>query len=429
MKHDPYWWEDLQDHGGETLPDVPRRTDVAIVGSGVTGLHAALHAARQGREVTVLDAGRLGCGASTRNNGMVVPYLRKSPTELKQALGADAGRQVSRSAIEAFAFLVRFIAEEGLDCGLERNERYLVADTPQQHAHLCELVHEFEAEEIPTGFAPLSRNELEERTGLRGFDGGLLTQDLYALHPGRYVDGLIRLGRNAGVTFLPHTAVLALSKVEEGIVVHTARGDLHARSVAVATNGYSSALLPWLQRRLIPVPAFMAATAPLDPAMAARLFPAPRSFTTCERNPTWIRSSPDRTRILFGARTGYSDGSLAAKAERMRADAGRVLPELRDIEISHCWQGTMAFTFDGLPHLGDVDGIHYAAGFCGVGLTMGSWLGQRLGMLLAGHAIAKTPFQEDFPARFFYRGWPWFLPLMIRHMNIRDRLDRLGRRS
>lgn len=211
--------------------------------------------------------------------------------------------------------------------------------------------------------------------------------------------------------------------------MRTNRGDLISGSVALATNGHASGLLPWLERRLVSVPAFMAATAPLDPETASRLFPASRSYTTSARNLTWIRSSPDRKRILFGGRTGVHEGSMRRKAERIKADAARVLPELRDLEISHCWEGRMAFTFDGLPHLGKVDGIHYAAGYCGVGLTMGSWLGRHLGERLAGAAATGTPFEGDFQGRFYYRGWPWFLPLVMKGMDVRDWLDRVRGRG
>ena len=320
LKQDPYWWEGLGDSDPELQSGPPRSVDIAVVGSGVTGLHAALFAAREGRRVAVFDAGRLGFGASTRNNGMVVPDLRKSPSQLRQAFGEARARRISRSAIEAFEFILAFIRDEGIDCGLERNERDLLAETPHQDHHLRTLAEEYTAAEIPTGFSSLTPRQLEELTGLGGFAGALLTRGLYALDPGRYVEGLIRLARAAGASLLPHCRVTALKPTGAGFAVRTSRGETTARSVAVATNGYSSGLLPWLQRRVIPVTAFMATSAPLDAATAARLFPAPRSYTTSERNLTWIRSSPDRTRILFGGRTGYREDPLQRKAERLRAD-------------------------------------------------------------------------------------------------------------
>jgi glycine/D-amino acid oxidase-like deaminating enzyme len=181
-----------------------------------------------------------------------------------------------------------------------------------------------------------------------------------------------------------------------------------------------------LQRRIIPVTAYMAASAPIAPELMTRLFPGPRSFTTVDRNLTWIRSSPDRTRILFGGRTGYSEGSLARKAHRMLADAAKVLPELRGQDVSHCWQGNMAFTFDGLPHTGEIQGLHYAAGYCGAGLTMGSWLGHRLGCKLVGEPEPRIALEDtEFPSRFYYRRKAWFVPLVIGGLNIRDKTDRM----
>jgi glycine/D-amino acid oxidase-like deaminating enzyme len=209
--------------------------------------------------------------------------------------------------------------------------------------------------------------------------------------------------------------------------VRTSHGEISARKVAVATNGYSFDLISWLQRRIIPITAYMAASAPIAPALMARLFPSSRSLTTTDHNPTWIRSSPDRTRILFGGRTGYSEGSLARKADRMLADVAKVLPELRGHEVSHCWKGNMAFTFDGLPHIGEIQGIHYSAGYCGAGLAMGSWLGHRLGCKLVGDPVPRIALEDmEFPGRFYYRRRAWFVPFMIRGLNIRDKADRLS---
>jgi glycine/D-amino acid oxidase-like deaminating enzyme len=354
---------------------------------------------------------------------MAVPYLRKSPAAILKTFGEEQGAAINRAAIESFQFLIEFIVAERIDCDFSHNERFLLADNPAQLHHLQDLIHEFRHHGVPTGFETISGEELAAATDLRGFVGGIVTRSLYSLHPGKYVAGLLRLARAAGVTLAPFTDVQGV-RHGAGFEVLTSRGALRADQVAIGTNGYTGGLTPWLRRRIVPVVAYMAATAPLEPGRARRLFPAPRSYTTSNRNLIWIRSSPDGARILFGGRTGMREGSLQRKAKLIQSDAAKILPDLGGMPLTHCWEGNMGFTFDGIPHLGERDGLCYALGYCGVGLTMGTWLGRQLGEKMLGrpHAAGMLT-QPTFPARFYYRGRPWFLPLAIASMNFRDRRD------
>lgn len=427
----PYWWQGMPAAPEETsAPALPARADVVIVGAGITGLHAAIRLARAGRSVVLLEAGRLGSGASSRNNGMIVPYLRKTPSALASAFGKDRAERITQSAANAFQFIQEFIAENRIDCDLEPNERILLGRSVEQFAHLRELIEDYDHAGVVTGFAPLSASELAQATRLTGYAGAIITRSMPSLHPGKYSHGLIGLARAAGAQLVPKTRATGIRGESGAWTVQTTRGPVAAGSVAIATDGHSGELMPWLQRRVIPVTAYMAATAPLDPALMARRFPTARSFTTSSRDLLWFRSSPDGTRILFGGRTGRPEGGLPRKAELIRAEAASVLPELGRAEISHCWEGNMSFTFDGVPHLGTIEGVHYSLGYCGAGLAMGSWLGSRMGARMLGENAAISGFDEAaFPGRWFYRRSPWFVPWMMRSMRLRDRIDRLRERK
>ena len=232
-------------------------------------------------------------------------------------------------------------------------------------------------------------------------------------------------GRGPGFgAFAPRIRVERI--VREGTVrVETTRGAVEAGRVALATNGYTGPATPWLRRRVIPVRASIAATEPLDPALMDRLFPTARSFSDTAANLTWIRASTDRTRILFGGRTDMAERGLRRKAVRMRAAAARLVPELANLRIDHCWECRMGFTFDQVPHLGQQDDLYYAVGFCGAGLAGGTWLGDRLGHMLLGSDEADNPLAGvPFPARPYYRGRPWFMPYLVARIGLADRLSR-----
>jgi glycine/D-amino acid oxidase-like deaminating enzyme len=169
-----------------------------------------------------------------------------------------------------------------------------------------------------------------------------------------------------------------------------------------------------LQRRVIPIGSYIIATEPLAPGMIDVLFPTDRMVSDTCKVVYYYRASPDRQRVLFGGRVSAGETTTGASAGPLFESMCRIFPELRDTKISHSWHGTVAYTFDELPHIGTHDGVHYAMGYCGVGVMMGSYLGMRLGQQVLGLPEGRTAFDGlAHPTRPFYRGKPWFLPAAV----------------
>ncbi len=138
----------------------------------------------------------------------------------------------------------------------------------------------------------------------------------------------------------------------------------------------------------------------------------------------YFRSSPDRTRVLFGGRVSAAETDTAQSAPKLYEDMCRIFPELRDYGVSHSWVGTVAYTFDELPHIGSRDGIHYAMGYCGSGVSMASYLGMRVGQKVLSRKEGQTAFDDlPFPTRPLYTGKPWFLPPLVAWYRWRDRMQ------
>ena len=192
------------------------------------------------------------------------------------------------------------------------------------------------------------------------------------------------------------------------------RGTVTARDVVVATNGYTGAITPWLRRRVIPIGSYIIATEPLAPDVMDRLFPTDRIASDSRRVVYYYRPSPDRTRILFGGRVSANETDPAVSGPHLHKQMVRLFPELGGTRLSHSWCGTVAYCFDEKVHTGTHDGIHYAMGYCGSGVSMASYLGMRVGQRVLGRAEGATAFDDlPFPTRPLYTGKPWFLPAAV----------------
>ena len=221
-----------------------------------------------------------------------------------------------------------------------------------------------------------------------------------------------------------HCAVTGVRRNGRHWQVHTAQGALQARDVVVASNGYTGTITPWQRRRVIPIGSYVIATEPVPRTLMDRLMPTDRVVSDSRRVVHYYRPSPDRTRILFGGRVSSGETCTRRSAALLHRNLAAIFPELAPTRITHSWMGLVAYTFDTLAHVGRHDGVHYAMGYCGSGVSMASYLGTRVGQQVLGLAQGRTAFDGiGFPTRPLYRGRPWFLPAAVAWYRLRDRLD------
>lgn len=426
----PWWWEAAEP--AERGQDLPATADVAIVGGGYAGLSAALTLRRLGHAPVVLDAERIGWGASSRNGGMVSGGLKVASGALEQTHGKDGARRIADAAAASFPFIEETIAREGIDCDYVRCGRFVPAWTPKHYAAL-EAKAGFLAEITGLPTAMLPRERQREALGSDLYHGGMTAAASGSLHPGKYARGLAAAAERAGAMLVDGVRVQRIAQQGDGFRLITDRGELRARAVLVATNGYSldkekGAAMPWLARRLVPLASYIIATEELPEATIDRLFPGRRMISDTKRVLNYFRPSPDGRRVLWGGRASFRTVSAEQAAPALRAAMVACFPELAPVKITHAWTGNVAFTFDYLPHIGVQEGIHYAAGCQGSGVAMATWLGHRAALKIAG--AANEAFALDglhFPTRPLYRGDPSLvLPVIGEWYRLRDRLDRMA---
>lgn len=411
-KDSSYWLDGLTPPDLSSA-DLPRQVDVVIVGSGYTGLNAAIETARGGRSTLVLEAETPGWGCSTRNGGQISTSIKPTLEALTKRFGADRARAIRNEGQQALNWIEERIKTEGIECDFRRAGRFHAAHTPAAYEALARDAEKLSREEgVEAHMIP--RAEQRRELGSDVYHGGTLFPTHASVNPALYHHGLLRTALDAGAQVLGQTPATAIIRTANGYEVHTPRGKVLARDVAIATNGYTTALTPWQQRRVIPIGSYVIATEPLPEAVIDELFPTNRVASDTCKVIYYYRASPDRTRILFGGRVSTSETDARVSGPRLHAEMCRIFPELSHTRISHSWMGTVAYTFDELAHIGTHDGMHFSMGYCGSGVSMASYLGMRMGQKMLGLAEGRTGFDDlPFSTRPFYTGRPWFLPAAV----------------
>ncbi len=418
--HGAYWTDGLAPMP-PTHGDIVSEADVVIIGSGYTGMHAAIVTANQGKTTQVLEAQTPGWGCSTRNGGQISSSIKPTQKQLAKRFGSERARAIRAEGQKSLDWIEEFITTHGIDCHFARNGRFHAAHTPRHFEKLVAEAQRLGVEEnVPTIIVP--RQDQHKELGTDAYFGGVVFTQHASVHPAKYYAGILQTALDAGARVTGHCPATAIDRSADGFIVSTPKGKIKAGKVVVATNGYSGSLMPYVKRRLIPIGSYIIATEPLAKSVMDRLFPKDRVVSDSCKVVYYYRPSPDRSRILFGGRVSANETNPSISGPKLQKNLYRIFPELKGCGISHSWSGTVAFSFDELMHIGQHDGVHYAMGYCGSGVGMASYLGMRLGQQVSGLAEGGTALDNlPFPTRPFYQGNPWFLPAMVGWYQWRDR--------
>ncbi len=384
------WWDATCD-----IPSAPEfiqtaRTDVAIIGAGFTGLMAALQLAREGISVTVLEAQRIGWGASGRNGGFCcLGGSMASDAALDRRFGRQGRVDFRRTELAAVQLVEETLKTYDIDV-----DRHSLGETSLAHrskdmaelwSHGSNIKENYDVPYHLHGTGDLLA------MGMAGpFHGGITIEAGFGLNPRKYIGGLAKAARAAGGLIFESSAVSKMVKQSQGWMLDVNGHSLHADRVIVATNGYSSEDLPnWLSARYMPAQSNVIVTRPLSEQELSNAGWTTDQMAYDSRNLLhYFRLMPDR-RFLFGMRGGLWTGTKAeARAlVKIRADFEDMFPAWKEVETPHNWSGMVCVARGLLPFVGAIpqqDGLFAGMCYHGNGVAMGSYSGALLAQLVQG---------------------------------------------
>ncbi|MDH5309851.1 MAG: FAD-binding oxidoreductase [Gammaproteobacteria bacterium] len=402
--------------------DSKARADVCVIGGGFTGLSAALSLAELGFNVVVLEAERIGFGASGRCGGLIGSGQRKDVLEMEELFGYERSRVLWDLAEAAKTEIRNRVRKHAIDCDLQEGQLVGI-HTPRYLGWAAELATALNERYDYPHTRSLSHEEVRSLVATDRFIEGFWDSHALTLHPLNFTLGLARAAREAGVRIFENSRVTGYTR-SDPVTVSTAEGSVEAAFVVLGCNGYLGKLESRVAGRIMPINNFMIATEPLGRERAYELIRGRFGIHDTRFVVNYFRLSDDH-RLLFGGGENYRAGFPSDIRGFVRPYMLKLFPQLGDVNIDYWWGGTLAVTVNRLPHLGRLKpNLYFAQGYSGHGISTAVIAGKLVAEAINGNP-ERFDVMADMPIHLFPGGTLLRYPGMVLGMlyySLKDRL-------
>ena len=367
--------------------------DVCVLGSGTTGISAALFLAEKGYSVIVLESEKIGWGASGRNGGQFIIGFSCSMSKIKSLVGESDAKILFDQTYESINLVKNLVREHKISCDLREGQLTVGYPKKRHDEEIKGMITEFEKLNFGQHVRFLDNRELKNYVGSDVYGCGIRDSFSGHLHPLNFTLGLAEAAEKKNVRFFEKSEIKDVQSNQNGVVVKTANGSVKAKNAILAGNAYLKGFSP-LTSRIMPVGTYIAATEPLSEEECRSLIPEASAIADINFVLDYYRLSSNR-RMLFGGRVSYSGIDPISIRNSIRSRMVSVFPQLKTKKIDYSWGGNVAVTMNRAPHFGKLKkNIYFAQGFSGHGVSLTVQAGKLLSEVVAGEDSKFALFEK-----------------------------------
>ena len=370
------------------------KVDVCIIGGGLTGVTSALNLAKSGYDVALLEARKLGWGASGRNGGQLSFGLRREQNYIEKLLGMNHAKELWNLGLEAVKDVKDYISTYKIDCGIQQgvvHAGYYKKDYIDFHNEIEHLQKYYDFD----NFEYFDEKEIQEQINSKKYYSGLLNKSAYHLNPLKFLNGIIKELINLNVKIFEYSPSIKIEESKSGVKVFTKHNIINAKYAVVGCNGYLDNLLGKIRNKYMPINNYIVATEPIGKENAKKFIR--NNYAVCDTRfiIDYYRFSED-WRMLFGGGETFTSNFLQDARYFVLNRMYKVFPDLKKYKIDFSWGGTLAITINRLPNFGTLmnDKVLYAQGYSGHGLALSTLAGKLIAEKISGSSNRFDFFQS-----------------------------------